>query len=64
MKPYCVVYFNHASVYTVYAEKVFEGSWTACKSYLNKKDDDWYYGITNNFEGEVVNADYVQCYEV
>lgn len=59
-----VVYFNHLSECYVEAEKMFTGSFTACEKYLEKKGHPISYGICNDFEGEAINANYVQCYEL
>lgn len=52
-----VVVYDHESVYTVMAIKLFESSsFTACEKFLAKRGE----AIVRNFEGNEINAMYVQ----
>jgi hypothetical protein len=60
----CVVYLDHVSYCYVEAQKCFVGTLKQCYKYIDTKVNQFYYGICNDFEGDTINADYVQCYNL
>ena len=60
-KDIAVVYFEHESIYTVTAVKQFEtNSLRAAENWIKKHSDSPFLGIVHNFEGDEINANYVQ----
>ena len=59
MKPWALVRYEDESIYTVTAIKLFEGSLLECRRKIETKNENEY-GIVGNFDGDEVNAMYVQ----
>lgn len=64
---HAIVRFNHLSESYVEAEKYFEGTAQQCESYCKRTDksvgSEWDdFALVPNFEGDSVNANYVQPY--
>ena len=59
MKSYAVVYYEDEGVYTVYAHKVTEtNSLKQAETIVNKSP--YGYAVVRNFDGQDINANYVQ----
>ncbi len=65
MKDLAVVWYEHESIYMVTAVKQFEtNSLTAAERFIKKHENHPMLGICRNFEGDEINAEYVQSIQI